>query len=361
MKRTRAASPAHQRNFHEEDRMKKMHLTATLLILQASWTLSAQEMSFGSCQVFGQVFGVDPIVGDMLVKSPSAGIGGLRFDGTTAFTRAALDAGSSAPARITPPEVNNGDLICARATKESDSVIMAGSRVLVASRREIQEQQKASLVQWSKFGASGEVVKLNEKEGSFILERTLSGGSTGNLLVETSRLTRFRRYPAGLAHLTDATAAPTAHIRVGDWLYVRGDPSANGASMKARVILLDGFQALTATIDSLDALAETVTLHELSTEKPIEVRIRHSDLFLLNPGLDPAQNETSESPRGRKLQTLDFGDLQEGDSVVVVGKFDDSSGRMKGIALIADFGEVTPKQTGLEVSWTLGSMKLDLP
>ena len=161
--------------------------------------------------------------------------------------------------------------------------------------------------------------------------------------------------------MTDATAAPTVHIRVGDRLYVRGDPSADGAAMKARVILLDGFQAVTATIDSLDALSETVTLHELGTEKPIEVRIRPSDLFLLNPELDPAQNETSESPHGRKLQTLDFGDLQAGDSVVVVGKLDDSSGRMKGIALIADFGEVTPKQSGRQVSWKLGSMKLDLP
>ena len=111
-----------------------------------------------------------------------------------------------------------------------------------------------------------------------------------------------------------AVVAPTAHIHVGDTLYVRGDPSADGASIKARVILLDGFQALTATIDSLDALAETVTLHELSTGKPIEVRIRPSDLFLLNPGLDAAQNETSESPHGRKLQTLDFGDLQAGDA-----------------------------------------------
>lgn len=341
--------------------MKKKHLIAALIVLQLGRIASAQELSFGSCQIFGQVFGIDPLVGDMLVKGPSADIGGLRFDRTTAFTRASLDASSAAPARITPPEVNSGDLICARATKERGSVIMAGLRVLVASRREIQEQQKANLVQWSKSGASGEVVKLNEKEGSFILERTLPGGATENLLVETSRSTRFRRYPAGLAHLTDATAAPTAHIRVGNRLYVRGDPSADGASMKARVVLLDGFQAMTATIDSLDALAESVTLHELSTGKPVEVRIRPADLFLLNPGLDPAENETSESPRGRKLQTLDFGDLQAGDSVVVVGKLDDSSGRMKGIALIADFGEVTSKQSGRQVSWKLGSMKLDLP
>ena len=338
--------------------MKKMHLTTALLILHVGWTLSAQEMSFGSCQIFGQVFGIDPLGGDMLVKSPSGDIGGLRFDQATVFARASLNA--SPATRITPAEVNGGDAICARAAEDRESVVMTALHVLVASRSKIQEQQKANLAKWAESGASGAVVGLDQKEGRFILERTLPGGARGNLLVETSRLTRFRRYPAGLAHLTDAVAAPTAHIRVGDRLYVRGDPGADGVSMQARVVLLDGFQALTATIDSLDALAETVTLRELSTGTPIEVRIRPSDLFLLNPGLDPAQSETSESPRGRKLQTLDFGDLQEGDSVVIVGKLDDTSGRMNGIALIADFGEVTPKQSGRQV-WKLGSMKLDLP
>ena len=124
---------------------------------------------------------------------------------------------------------------------------------------------------------------------------------------------------------------------------------------------LDGVQALTATIDSIDALEETVTVHEVGGGGPIKVRIPPSDLFLLNPGLDAAQNETSESPRGRKLQTLDFGDLREGDSVVIVGKLDDSSVSMKGIALIADFGEVATKQSGRQVAWRLGAMKLDLP
>ena len=334
--------------------MKRTYFAAAVIIFQLGRIVSAQEMSLGSCQVFGQVFGIDPLGGDMLVKSPSGDIGGLRFDQSTTFTRASLKANPAAPTRITPGDVNDGDLICARATEEHDSVVMAGSRVLVASRTEIQEQQKANLAQWSKAGVSGSVVKLDQ--GSFIL-----AGASGNLLVKTTPSTRFRRYPAGLADLTDATAAPTPHIHVGDRLYVRGDPAADGASINARVILLDGFQALTATIDSMDALAERVTLHELSTGQAIEVRIKPSDLFLLNPGIAAAESDISESPHGRKLQTLDFGDLKAGDSVVVVGKLDDSSGSMKGLALIADFGEVTPKQSSRQASWKLGVMELDLP
>ena len=337
--------------------MKNTHLAVALLIMQLGRTVWAQELSLGSCQIFGQVFGVDPLGGDMLVKSPSGDIGGLRFDGTTIFARASLNASPAAPARVTAGDVNDGDLICGRATAEPKSVVMDGSQVLVASREEIQGQQKANLAEWSKLGASGSVAKVNQ--GSFILERILPGGAKQNVLVQTSPSTRFRRYPAGWANLADATAAPRAQIHVGDELYVRGDPSADGASINARLILLDGFQALTATIDSIDALAEAVTVHELGGGKPIKVLIRPSDLFLLNPGLDAAQNESSDSPRGRKLQTLDFGDLREGDSVVVVGKLGDSSGSMKGIALIADFGEVATNQSGEQ--WKLGSMRLDLP
>jgi hypothetical protein len=334
--------------------MKKTYFAAAVIIFQLGRTVSAQEMSLGSCQIFGQVFGIDPLGGDMLVKSPSGDIGGLRFDQTTIFTRASLKANPAAPARIVPGEVNDGDLVCARATGKRDSVVMAGSTVLVASRTEIQEQQKANLAQWSTWGVSGSVVKLGQ--GNLIL-----AGASGNLLVKTTPSTRFRRYPAGLANLTDAAAAPTPHIQVGDRLYVRGDSGADGASINARVILLDGFQALTGTIDSIDALAEKITLHELGAGRSIEVRIKPSDLFLLNPGLAAAQNDISESPHGRKLQTLDFGDLKAGDSVVVVGKLDDSSGSMKGLALITDFGEVTPKQSGRQASWKLGAMKLDLP
>src|SRR5439155_1077298 len=175
--------------------------------------------------------------GDMLVKSPSGNIGGLRFDQTTIFTRASLNTTPPAPARITPGEVNEGDLVCARASGKWDSVAMAASQVVVASRSEIQKQQKAKFLQWSNAGVSGSVVTLNQKEGSFILDRILPGGARGNLLVETSSSTRFRRYPPEAASLNAGAAASWAQIRVGERLYVHGDPGADGASIKARVIL----------------------------------------------------------------------------------------------------------------------------
>jgi hypothetical protein len=162
------------------------------------------------------------------VKGPSGDIGGIRFDQTTPFTRVSINA-VAPPARITPAEVNAGDLICARATQERESVSMAASGALVASRVEIPERQKENLEQWSKSGAFGAVVKVNRKDGSFILGRTAGAG--GTLLVATDPSTRIRRYLQGAVHLSDAT--PVSCIRVGDRLYVHGSPGADGKSIKA--------------------------------------------------------------------------------------------------------------------------------
>src|SRR5256885_16486916 len=105
--------------------MNKTHLITALLILQLGRTISAQELSFGSCQMFGQVFGIDPLGGDMLVKSPSGDIGGPRVDRKTIFTRAALNTNSPGPAPISPTAVKDGELVCAQASGECAAVGMA--------------------------------------------------------------------------------------------------------------------------------------------------------------------------------------------------------------------------------------------
>src|SRR2546429_9576536 len=93
--------------------MKKTHLIAALLILQFGRTVSAQEMSFGSCQIFGQVFGIDPLGGDMLIKSPSGDIGGGPVDQTTVFEGGALNANPAGAARVKPPAIKKRGLCLA--------------------------------------------------------------------------------------------------------------------------------------------------------------------------------------------------------------------------------------------------------
>src|SRR6185436_6341631 len=94
-KPTRAASPGRRPKFHEQAFMRKTHLTAALLVLQLGGTVSAQQIPFGACLIFGQVFGIDPLGGDMLVKRPSGDISGLPFDQATIFTRASLTTSPS--------------------------------------------------------------------------------------------------------------------------------------------------------------------------------------------------------------------------------------------------------------------------
>src|SRR5438552_13500500 len=115
-KPTRAASPARRPQFPEEVHMNKTHLITALLILQLGRTVSAQELSFGSCQMFGQVFGIDPLGGDMLVKRPAGDIGGLRFHENTIFKRPAPNTNPTCHATTPATAVHDGDPMKGQAT-----------------------------------------------------------------------------------------------------------------------------------------------------------------------------------------------------------------------------------------------------
>src|SRR5579872_792476 len=223
-------------------------IAVAFLILALCWTLPAQQTnsneggesaglrSLGACQIFGHNWGIDLLGGQMFVKSPSGDIGALRFDKTTLFKRASLNASPpAAPTRLTPEAVSEGDWICAWVHSDNSDVptspIMFASEVLVASRLEIDRQQREDLAEWLKSGAFGTVVKLDPAESSFILEYALAGGERGNLRVDVGEATRFRRYRPDADDLSEAKPASWAQVRVGEMLYARGKPNADRTSL----------------------------------------------------------------------------------------------------------------------------------
>jgi len=227
---------------------------------------SAGSGSVSACQIAGQLFGIDPFGGQMLVKTPSGEIDNLLFDGKTVFARLSPNASpAAAPDRITPEESNAGDWICAWA--DSEAKADRASEVLVVTRKKIEEQQQRALADWLKSGAFGTVVKLDPAAGNFVLECVGPGGATGNLLVDANQRAEFGRYPPDAAYLTERKPGSWSEIHVGDKAFVRGERGANGASIRARMILIGDFQAIAGTIDSIDALDEMVGLHDSAVKR----------------------------------------------------------------------------------------------
>ncbi len=98
---------------------------------------------------------------------------------------------------------------------------------------------------------------------------------------------------------------------------------------------------------------ETLRLNELLTDQAVTVHIGPGDLRLISPG---------QQGTARALQAIDFGDIREGDSVIVLGRQSESAGtKIDGAALIVNFGEPTPEGVSQQVTWKLVPVMLGLP
>ncbi|MCU1259807.1 MAG: hypothetical protein JWO80_2692 [Bryobacterales bacterium] len=335
------------------------------LSLQLPLTLSAQERnenaaltdradrgSSGTCQIFGQVFGADPLAGEMLVKVPSGSVATVRFDQTTVFTAVSFDSSPNAiPKPLTAEQVNGGDWVCA--LTGTDVSERRAATVLVAPRQEIQRQQKDTLARWSGGGAFGTVTELNQKTKSFVLASHLAGNSKKRITVNTSEKTRFRRYLPDQADSSALGPASWAQVHLGDTVYVRGSSSLDAVSLDARSVIFGDLQVTAGTIRAIDPLNETVGLDELITDEAATVHVSPAKLGLMSAGPENA---------ARVLQTIDFADIREGDSVIVLGRQNQSAGtRIEGVALIVNFGEPAFRGTNQQVTWKLIPVGLGLP
>ena len=279
---------AKYKELNEKKTVRKSRTLAVIALLAGSltlpWTLAAQQPAknegVGRCPVFGQIFGIDPLAGTMLVKAPSGSIDAMWFDQMTVFRSVAFDSSSNTSSvPISANAVNAGDWICARAGVNEKRVEI----VLVAARQEIQNRQRETLARWLSDCAFGTVVELEPEDKNLVLESQL-GGDTKKVLVTTSDKTRFHRYLWDGTELSEIASASWAQVRLGETMYVHGTTSADGASLDATSVIFGELQAIAGTIGAINPLDETLRLNELMTDQAVMVHISPGDLRLIGPG-----------------------------------------------------------------------------
>jgi hypothetical protein len=338
-----------------------MHLPMTLAAQERNKDAvpgSADRDSPSTCQIFGQIFGSDPLAGEMLVKVPSGSIEMLRFDETTVFTAVSFDASSNAaPIPLASEAVNGGDWICARTG--ADVSEKRAATVLVAARQNIQRQQREILAGWLSGGAFGTVIERKPMSKSLVMESHL-GGNSKRVVVNTSEKTRFHRYNWDGAELNVTAPASWAQVRPGEWMYVEGSSSVDGMSLNAKLVIFGNLQAIAGTVGAINAVDETVRLNELITDEAVIVHINPAGLRLISPG--PERSHHEDDMGAFVLQAIDFGDIREGDSVIVLGRQDESSAtKIDGLTLIVNFGEPALQGLSQQVTWKLIPVSFGIP
>jgi len=175
-----------------------------------------------------------------------------------------------------------GDRILAK-TAPGDGGGYTASTVLAMKQSDVAQQQQRDREDWQKRGINGLVKSVDPAAGTVTVS-TGNGASAKTIEVQTSKTTLIRRYAPDSTKFDDAKAATLDQIKPGDQIRAKGDKNADGTQLTADAIVAGTFRNIAGTVVSVDAAANTVTVNDLATKKPIVVSVNaDSQLHKLSP------------------------------------------------------------------------------
>jgi len=257
--------------------------------------------------------------------------------------------------RLQFEDLQVGDRILVAGKPGSDSNSIAASSVVVMKHSDVEARQQHDLEDWQKRGLGGLVHAVEPASGTITISIS---GFTGNqtVIVHTSKDTVIRRYAPDSVKFDDAKLSTLEEIKPGDQLRARGNRSDDGSELTAGEIVSGTFRNIVGTISSVDASSGTLSVQDLLTKKPLQVKVAaESQLRKLpvpaaqqiarrlkgTPGTETNRGSASSAPgasgseggmegRSRSRGAPDFqqmlgrmpaaslADLQKGDAVMIV-------------------------------------------
>lgn len=310
----------------------------------------------------------------------------------------------------TPIEISDvqaGDRLLARGKLAEDGKTVIASSVVVMKREDIAQKQQHDQEDWRTRGVSG-VVKLLDPAAATV---TISTGNLGakTIAVHVSKSTILRRYSPDSVKFDDAKPGTFSDIKPGDQLRARGERNPDGSEITADEIVSGTFRNIAGTVVSTNAAANTVTISDLLTKKPVTVKINADSQMHKLPqmmamgiaarlkggaagagpaGSHPQEGAPTQSAQGahqggwqradqgsgggtrpsggRDIQQLlnampavSLADLQKGDAVILVSTEGSEASQPTAITLLTGVEPIltaAPDQAAMSLSpWSLGA------
>ena len=173
---------------------------------------------------------------------------------------------------ISLQELLPGDRILVRGQLAQDGKTVLASAVIAMKKASIAEKHTRESEEWRRQGVGGLVSSVDPAADAIVL--TQQGmGEKKTVTIHLSKDTIIRRYAPDSIKFDDAKPAQLEEIKPGDQLRARGTRSADGSELAAAEIVCGTFRNIAGTISSIDASANTITVQELATKKPVTLRI----------------------------------------------------------------------------------------
>ena len=161
-----------------------------------------------------------------------------------------------------------GDRVLVRATPTAAGNSYTATVVIAMSHADIAQRQQQEREDWQKNGVGGIVKSVDPATGTVTV--TAAGGSKV-LTIHASSTTTVRRYAPDSIKFDDAKLSTLDQIHPGDQLRARGSRSADGGEITAEAIVVGSFRNIAGVVKAVDTRANTVTVTDLATKKPVTI------------------------------------------------------------------------------------------
>jgi hypothetical protein len=139
-------------------------------------------------------------------------------------------------------------------------------------KADIAEKQQKEREEWQRHGIGGLVSAVDTTQNTVTI-KTLTAAGAKDVAIHVGSNTIVRRYAPGSVNFDDAKVAPITEIRPGDQLRARGTRSADGSEFTADEIVSGSFRNIAGIVTAVNASASTLTLNDLATKKPVELKV----------------------------------------------------------------------------------------
>jgi len=263
-----------------------MVMTATVATpWHASFAAEPQQAAAQNAAARQVVGTIKAIRGNSITLTPDSGADvNVEVRATLRILRVAPgEADLRNAATIQFSDLQVGDRILVQGTPGGDAQSLVATRVIAMKKTDVEAKQELDRQDWQRRGIAGLVSAVDSAAGIVTVSAAAPGG-TRSIAVRTTKDTAVRRYAPDSVRFDDATPGTLAQIKAGDQLRARGTRNADGSELTAEEIVAGTFRNIAGTINAVDAAANTLTVMDLITKKPVVVKISNqSQVTKLTP------------------------------------------------------------------------------
>jgi hypothetical protein len=217
---------------------------------------------------------IKSISGNIITLTTDAGSDvTVNLQDTTKLLRVApgqKDLKDAAPIQLQDLQPGDRILVLGKLTDDGKSVL---ARSVVAMKQaDVAAKQAHERDEWQRHGTGGLVSAVDPATNIITISLPVVGEKK-SVAIHLSNATILRRYAPDSIKFDDAKPAPLDQIKPGDQLRARGTRNADGSELTADEVVSGSFRNIAGTISAVDASANTLTVQDLATNKPVIIKI----------------------------------------------------------------------------------------